>query len=260
MQFKSLIRSLPDHPCQEGRERGSMSIFSRRIPFDRKALLEQAERLQTGRRWRHALTLYRQVLAAEPRNAELHFRTAPLLARAGRSAEAWESFAIAAETLDQKGDEAQRLRLLRKAASVLPRHFEAHRSLARAERAQGNHEAALIALQACASRLSRRATRSQAVLLLRDACQMAPGSPPVLLDLAQCLGRDGQAAEALFLLDQLETRAKGADLLRTRRLAWRIEPSLRHSWRYFVAWRQNRGSDLRSSGHGPKTAGVRARA
>ncbi len=237
-----------------------MSILSRRIPFDRKVLIDQAERLQAGRRWRRALTLYRQVLAAEPRNAELHYRTAPLLARAGRSAEAWESFAIAAETLDQKGDEAQRLRLLRKAASVLPRSFEAHRALARAERAQGNHESALQALQECAVRLARRTTRSQAVLLLRDARQMAPGNPAVLLHLAQFLGRDGQAAEALFLLDQLDTRTKDEDLLRTRGLTWQIEPSLRHSWRYFAAWRQYRRNSGRSSGHVPKRAGSSARA
>ena len=82
-----------------------MSILSRRMPFDRKVMLDQAERLQGGRRWRRALTLYRQVLAAEPRNAELHYRAAPLLARAGRGAEAWESFSIAADALDQKGQE-----------------------------------------------------------------------------------------------------------------------------------------------------------
>lgn len=243
-----------------------MSILSRRIPFDRKILLEQAERLQNGRRWRRALVLYRQILAAEPRNAELHFRAAPLFARAGRSAEAWESFALAAEALNQKGDDAQRLRLLRKAGSALPRSVEAHRALARAERAGGNQEAALKALQECAARLSRRATRSHAVLLLRDARQMAPESPLVLLDLAQSLGRDGQAAEALFLLDQLDARTAGEDLLRTRSLMWRIEPSLRHSWRYFAAWRECRrtapGSSaqgwVHGSAHNPKRARARA--
>jgi hypothetical protein len=77
---------------------------------------------------------------------------------------------------------------------------------------------------------------------------MAPANPDVLLALARLLGRDGQAAEALFLLDQLDARVTDEDLLRTRALIWKIEPSLRHSWRYLVArreWRRGNTSHPR---------------
>ncbi|MFK7898997.1 MAG: hypothetical protein AB8G23_24420 [Myxococcota bacterium] len=217
-----------------------MSIFSRRLPFDRKIMLEKADRLQKGRRWRHALQLYRQVLAAEPRNAELHYRTAPLLARAKRDAEAWESFRVAAEAMDQQNEAGRHLRILRTAGATLPRNFEAQRALAQAERASQNSDAALEILLTAAERLARRRSRRQSILLLRDARQLAPAHPGVIHTLARRLGQDGQAAEALFLLDQLESRVSGEDHLRTSGLIWRIEPSLRHTWRYFTAWRDFR--------------------
>jgi len=67
-------------------------LFSRRIAYDRRRLVEQADGLREGLRWRRALKLYRQVLAAEPRNAEIHFRVAPLLARRGRPFDAWHDY------------------------------------------------------------------------------------------------------------------------------------------------------------------------
>jgi hypothetical protein len=53
-----------------------------------------------------------------------------------------------------------------------------------------------------------------------------------VLELCRQLARDGQSAEALFLLDHLDERAHGHDRRAGRALAWRIEPSLRHSWRW----------------------------
>ena len=62
-----------------------MPLFSRTIPYDRKRLIERAAELESGWRWRRALALYRQVLAAEPHDPDLHSRVAPLMARTGRA-------------------------------------------------------------------------------------------------------------------------------------------------------------------------------
>jgi len=222
-----------------------MSLFSRRIPYDRKRLLDLADSLREGRRWRKALRLYRQILAAEPRNAGIHFRVAPLLARAGKQAEALESFRIAGEALEQAGEEAKVVSIRQQALKALPRSFEACRALARTEISRQRPEQALRLLVQGAHRLRRRKTRGEAIVLLRDAREIEAWNASVVIELARLLAKEGQAAEALFLLDHLDDRAEGDELAAVRRLTWRIEPSLRHTWR----WLRSR------SGEGPASPG-----
>ncbi|HPG26401.1 MAG TPA: tetratricopeptide repeat protein [Myxococcota bacterium] len=217
-----------------------MPIFTRRIAYDRKKLLSSADALRGGRRWRKALRLYRQILAAEPENADLHLRAAPLLARARRSDEAWESFRVAGEELARRGDASAVFTLHQQAARVLPASFDACRSLARLLVARGESEEALRMLVATSERLARRASRGQAIVLLRDARRIAPWNARVVLLLARLLWREGQPAEALFLLDALDERVDGADRIATRALTLRIEPGLRHAWRWLRARRESK--------------------
>lgn len=214
-----------------------MPLFSRRIPYDRRRLLKEADSLREGRRWRRALRLYRQILAAEPRNAEIHFRAAPLMARAGQRVEAWESFRVAAEALAREGDEASLIPLHQQAAKALPRCFEAWRELGRAELRRQRPEQACRVLLDGARRMRRGDGRGQAIVLLRDAREIEPWHPDVVLELSRLLAREGQAAEALFLLDHLDDRVEGEELRAVRARTWRIEPSLRHTWRWLRASR-----------------------
>ena len=236
-----------------------MPLLSRRIPYDRRKLLATAESLRDTRRWRKALRLYCQVLAAEPRNAEIHARVAPLLARAGRRELAWESYRIASEALHQASEDAARLALHKRAARALPRSFEACRALARVEVADGAPDAAVETLITGASRLRGRKTRGQSIILLRDAREIEPWNPTVVLSLCRLLAREGRAAEALFLLDHLDGKARRRDRLAVRSLAFRIEPSLRHAWRWLTARRAENGqplSDPRGSTTRRRTARV----
>lgn len=204
----------------------------------------RAEALEGGFRWRRALTLYRQILAAEPHNAEIHARVAPLLARSGRATESWESFQIAIRVHDKSGDAASARTLQQQAVRVLPEHAEAYRLLARAELARKNPKQAIHVLlegsRRLSRRFSRRRTRGAAIVLLRDAREIEPWNVSVVLGLCRLLAKDGQPAEALFLLDHLEQRATGEDLCAVRALAWRVEPSLRHSWRWIRAIAERR--------------------
>ena len=231
-----------------------VGFLSRRMVYDRKRMLERAESLRSGRRWRRALTLYRQLLAAEPRNAELHGRAAPLMARAGLAAEAWESFSLAAEAFKERDEAAKRLKIYERAAQVLPKNFSACRALARAQRANNDEAAALATLLRGAERLKGRRSRSEAILLLREAAQIAPKETSVVLALSKSLARAGRGSEALFLLDRIEGKVRGHDLARVRAQIWRIEPSLKHSWRAFTSWRAVRGTPI------PGTPGARVRA
>jgi len=211
-------------------------LFSRRIAYDRRRLVEQADGLREGLRWRRALKLYRQVLAAEPRNAEIHFRVAPLLARRGRPFDAWQSFQSAAAGLN--GDETSRIALYHQAVQALPLSFEACTALARAELRGGHPDRARRTLVEGSRRLRRRRRRSEAIALLREAREIDADCAETALELGRLLARDGRAAEALFLLDRLDERAGAADRRRVRALIWRIEPSLRHSWRWLRARRE----------------------
>ena len=217
-----------------------MSLFSRRIPYDRKKLIDRAAALERGWRWRKALAIYRQVLAAEPHSAELHARVAPLLARTGRRIEAWESFKIAIDARLRGGDDASARTLQQQAVRLLPDCPEPVRALAKAELArQRGHEAIRLLVDG-SRRMSRLRSRGAAILLLRDARTIEPWNAGVVLSLCRQLARDGQPAEALFLLDHLEQRSQGDQLRAVRALQWRIEPSLRHSWRWLGAVREQR--------------------
>ena len=220
-----------------------MPLFSRRIPYDRKLLLKEADGLREGRRWRRALKLYRQILAAEPRNAEIHFRVAPLLARSGRSAEAWESFRLAAEGLS--GNEEGLFTLHQQAVQALPRSFEACRALAKAYLRRQKPDRALQTLRSGSHRLRSRRTRGEAIVLLRDARELDAWNPPVVLALCRQLAKDGQSSEALFLLDHLDEKVPIEEQRAVRALAWRIEPSLRHTWRWLRAPRASGDVQMR---------------
>jgi tetratricopeptide (TPR) repeat protein len=219
-----------------------VSILSRRIPYDRKRMFERADALGGTWRWRRALTLYRQILAAEPLNAKIHARVAPLLARSGRSVEAWESFQIAVEALREAGDAGSARTLERQATRVLPKNFHACRALARTELARGSAGDALRILVEGSRRLTRARQRGGAIVLLREAREIDAWNPPIVLDLCRLLSRDGEPGEALFLLDHLEERVVGEELRTVRARIWWIEPSLRHSWRWMRAAREVRAA------------------
>ena len=212
-----------------------MSFLSRRIPYDRKRVLERAIVLENGWRWRKALALYRQILAAEPGCVEIHARTAPLLARSRRTYESWESFRVAAAALRRAGEEVRERKMLDAAVRALPTCAEAYRSLARIDRARDRSESALRILQDGSERLSRRGRRGEAIVLLRDAREIELWNPAVVLALCRLLKRDGQSAEALFLLEHLQERVGEEEQRVLRFLQWRIEPSLRHTWRWLTA-------------------------
>jgi tetratricopeptide (TPR) repeat protein len=206
-------------------------LLSRRIAYDRKRLIRRAGELESGWRWREALRLYRLVLAAEPHDPEIHARVAPLLARSRRHYEARESFRRAVHGFRRMGDAKRAEATLVAAAEALPDDPDAARTRAVYERAQNRHQEALRLLVETSDRLARRRRwRGAAIVLLREANQIEPRHPEVLLRLARLLHRDGQAAEALFWLDQLEGRVPGRKARTHARLRLRIDPTFRHLW------------------------------
>ena len=232
-----------------------VSILSRRIPYDRKRLLGKAAALESGWRWRRALTLYMQVLAAEPRCAEVHGRVAPLLARSKRMNESWASYQIVIEANRETAEAIDSRKLLRSAVRALPYCAEASRELARVERELGRADASLRILEKGSRRLARRGRRGEAILLLRDAREIESWNPNVVIALGRLLIRDGRKSEALYFLDHLDEKVSSDHTRTVRFLIWRIEPSLRHTWRWLTAPRAPRPakSATRSKGKAGRT-------
>ena len=224
-----------------------MPFFSRRIPFDRKRLLDQADAATKRKRYRKAVVLYRQVLAAEPRNAGLHSRIAPLLARTGSPFEAWESYRIASEAPEIADDPQHLAKLFGGAARALPQSLDAWRALASARLRCQQPEPALEALLEGRAAFRKRRTTSMAIVLLRDAHAIRPWDPKIMLDLCRLLSRRGQSAEALYLLEELERRSNDTQVREIKKLVWRIDPTLGNTWRWLRSG-PSASSKSRSSG------------
>ena len=212
-----------------------MGIFSSEPTYDRSRLLEAAGRARAKKRYRKAVALYRRVLTVEPRNVELHVRLAPLLAATGRSFDAWLSFQSCAEVATAEKRLDQAAAIYREAARCLPRELGAWERLAATERARGRNREALDGLLEGHRHFRGRRRRAEAIYLLRQAREIEPWNPGVVLPLTRLLARSDQQSEAQLLLEQLAERASGSDLRRIRGAQWRIAPTLLNTWRWLRA-------------------------
>ncbi|MEN8183912.1 MAG: tetratricopeptide repeat protein [Myxococcota bacterium] len=208
--------------------------------YDRSRMLETAARATTRRRRRKAIRCYRRVLAAEPQNAGLHLRLAPLLAQTGEHFDAWLSYRIAAKALLRQGQETRAVALHREATRQLPRNADVWCTLARLELKRGRRSEAFEALALGRSRLRRRRERPEAIHLLRQALELEPGHARTTVDLARLLHRSKRREEAWLLLENRAARASGADRRRLRGAQLGLFPSLRHLWLWLRALRGNR--------------------
>jgi tetratricopeptide (TPR) repeat protein len=225
-----------------------MAIFSRKIPYDRKRLLKAAEAAAKKRHFRRAVRLYRQILAAERRNPEIHMRIAPMLARIGRRFDAWESFQIAAAAPEIADDPQRSAALFAKAAVALPKNVEVWRALSRARLRCQEPDAAIAALRKGRRNFRRKRVVYEAIVLLRDALDLSPMRADLVLDLSRQLLRSGQASEALFLLEALDEKAHGETQVAVRRLIWRIDPTFGNTWRWLRAGGEDRRGVAPTSG------------
>jgi len=209
-----------------------MGLF-RRPRYDRKTTLDAAAREATRGRRRSAIALYRRVLAAEPGNLEIHRRLAPLLAEDGQAFDAWISFRAVARAHQRRKELGEARSVFQEAARALPQRIDVWLALSRLERRMGREAAAFQTLLEGRRRMGRR--RPEAIHLLRQARELRPWDPELVLDLARLLARARQRPEAEWLLEGLAERSRGAERRRVRRTQWRIAPSLAHAWLWLRA-------------------------
>jgi tetratricopeptide (TPR) repeat protein len=212
-----------------------LRLIRRRTDYDRKWLLAEAEKARIRGRRQRAISLYRRILAAEPHDPNLHARVAPLLAGAGKRFDAWQSYRQAAQTHLKNQSREEALALYRDATKTLPMQIEAWQWVARLELKRERREAAIGALLEGRTKFRSRRRRPEAIALLREARSIDAWCVDIVLDLARLLRRSGQSPEAQWILGQLAEKTSGRDLRIVRGAQWRIEPSLKHSWKWIHA-------------------------
>jgi tetratricopeptide (TPR) repeat protein len=212
-----------------------LGLIRHRLDYDRKWLLAKAEQARVRGRRRRAISFYRRILAAEPHDSNLHARIAPLLAVTGKQFDAWQSYREAAQAHLRNKSHEEALALYRNATKTLPLQIEAWQWVAKLESTCGRADRALSALLEGRSKFRSRRRRAEAIALLREARGIEPWRVDIVLDLAHVLWRSGQSPEAQWILGQLAERTEGRDLRIVRGAQWRIEPSLKHSWKWIRA-------------------------
>jgi len=199
-----------------------------RKPYDRATALATAEKARARGSIRKALKWYRKVLDAEPGNAQVRTRIAPLLARLGRWVESRAAFEMAADGFLAQGFVPKAIAVWTLAAHTFPEQVEYWERIANQQVMCGRKADAVRALLDGRARLRKRRQRPMAVLLLRQALELEPGRVEVTLDLADLLRRDGIKDEAKRLLSTALLRVGRGKMRRKVRFAQlRVEPSFR---------------------------------
>jgi tetratricopeptide (TPR) repeat protein len=211
-----------------------MGWFGRKH-YDRNRLLDQATRATRRRRRKRAIAIYREILAVDPNDLQVHRKVAPLLAQTKKREEAWESYRRAASQLGKQGFVDQAIGIYREACGHMPRDHRLWLALADLEVERGRPIDAVNALVDGSKRLRSRRTVQEAVALLQRARKIQPQAFEPGFELAGLLARHGARDRAIRMLQELAARARGRQLRRVRRRLFFLSPTPAAAWRWLSA-------------------------
>lgn len=205
-----------------------MRSVTQQLRVDRKRMLDEANRLRARGRVRRAVALLRLVLEADPRDVDVAFRLAELLAADGQHFEAWSLFRGAGRAMLREGHHARSLAIFREATRCLPFEFEAWRITAELERKLGREEDAQLTLLEGRRQFRSRFEHAQAIAMLELVRQIDPWDHEVVMDLARLYAASDQPGRALRLLEGLAVHSEGRALREVRWAQWRISRAFHH--------------------------------
>jgi tetratricopeptide (TPR) repeat protein len=202
-----------------------MGWLRRKKTYDRARLLNAATRARKKGKRQKAIALYRQILAVEPNNPDLHRRIAPLLAETKQRSAAWESYRRATDGLVSQGFAEQAVGVLREASVQLPREPEVWKALAGFELQRHRPVDAHKVLLEGRRHFRSRRDRSNAILLLLRARKLAPRDFDTNYDLAKLLSKAGAQGRARSLLEEIASWARAGQLRRVRARQFALSPT-----------------------------------
>jgi len=212
-----------------------MSPLLGKTHYDRRRIMARAAQAREKRKYKKAITLYRQVLEHEPKSTELHRKLAPLLAQTKQESEAKASYSVVLSALMRDGFSEQVGGLYREALSYMPLHVELWAELAELQVKRQLRADAVQTLLEGRRRFRSRKYRSQAIRLLLLVQEVEPYHLEGTLDLAGLLSRSGGVRQALGLLDGLAGRTRGRSLRRVRGRQLRLRPGFGTAGRWMRA-------------------------
>jgi thioredoxin-like negative regulator of GroEL len=207
-----------------------MNWPGRKKSYDRSRLLKDAARATKKGKRQKAIALYRELLAVESDNPDLHRKIAPLLAETKQPAEAWASYRRVAEKLVGQGLLEQVAEMLREASALVPREPEVWKGLADLELRRGRPADAHKVLLEGRQHFRSRRDLSHAVALLFRARKLAPRDFGTNYDLAGLLAKAGARERALSLLEEIASWANTGQLRRVRARQFALAPTPAAAW------------------------------
>lgn len=210
-----------------------MGLFSKKH-YDRNRIMNDAQRAEKAGRAKKAAAFYQEVLAAEPNNAEIHRRLAPLLAQTGDSPGAWRSYKHTVEGLVRNKQLDQAVAVLSEAGGHIPQQAGVWATLASVELKRGRAVDARKALLDGRGFQRSRRQLPLAIGLLQRALQLCPDDFEIGFDLADSLARARDRKRARPLLQRLAEAAEDEQQLRrVRARQFRLAPTPAAAWRWF---------------------------
>lgn len=207
-------------------------MLFRKKPYSRTETLAAADRARAKGRRKKAITGYQRVLAEDPNDVTVHGKLAPLLAQAGRRADALASFRKATDGHLRAGFADRGLSVLTQAVAFFPEETGLWEEIAELHVRRGRRADAVGVLVQGGERLARAGRRPAAIRILRRSLELEPWQPNAVVALARVLGAMREKEEALALLDGLAARVRGPLLRRVLGQAFRLSPTPRNLWRW----------------------------
>jgi thioredoxin-like negative regulator of GroEL len=214
-----------------------LAVFFKRRPkpYDRRKLLDAADKARIGGRKKKAISEYRKVLAVEPKDAQVHAKIAPLLAMTKQPGEALKSFELAARSFTEQGMQDKAIAVLAQATQHFPRHADMRWQLCQLQFAVGRKVDAVTGLVSSARHLTRKEDRPHAVRFLRRALEVDPLHVEATILLSKALAKGGDKAQAAALLSALVPKMKGRGLRKLRGAQLSLSPTPAAFFRYLAA-------------------------
>ncbi len=206
--------------------------FGAAVPLNREDSLRRAEDFRSRKQPKKAIAELEKVLKLDPADATAHARLGPLLVQVGERQRAVASFRVAAEDLDARGFADKALSLWLQIAQTQTTDVAAWQKVAQRYASRGHKADGVKVLWQASLRQEGREGRPRAVTLLRDLLRLDGRHPDGTLALARLLKKDGAAAEAKALLEQLLLTSAGPVRQRVRRAQLLLFPGPGTLWRW----------------------------
>ena len=208
-----------------------MGLFKGKPP-SRSDLMAKAGKARARGRKKKAIAIYRQLLAGNHDDVDVHAKLAPLLAAKKQQKEAAKSFNLAAESYISKGFDVKAIAVYKQAARYFPTETGLWLNIAKLQVGRQNRTEAVSTLLNGSTHFRKPLHRQKESKLLKAVLSISPWHPYATIALAKNMVKSSNMKEAISLLRGLEKRANGRRLSHARWALFRIQATPANLWRW----------------------------